>query len=180
MNEVDRIILNIINESSLSRFVRQGAAHDSGVITAFRTTYATIKKSGKKNNISPENRARNVRLKKALLDLGYSVTNINGYYAEVGNRPGIEESFFVVDLNDTGELLDDLMRLGKEFEQQTILYADAGERPRLYRLYPHRRMVSKPAYRANYGQKEMGDNYSKYHGRNFAHLIDDPDFWEDE
>lgn len=175
MNEVERIILNIINESSLSRIVRQRMDHDSGFITAYRSQYGTIK-----NNISPRNRARNVKLKNALLDLGYSVTNVNGYYAELGQNPDVEESFFVVDLDDSGQLKDDLMRLGKKFKQETILYADAGERPRLYRLYPHRRMVSEPAQRSSYGQRDMTGAYSSYHKRKFADHIDDPDFWEDE
>lgn len=40
MNKVDNIVLDIINESSLSRIVRHRTNHDSGFITAFRTEYA--------------------------------------------------------------------------------------------------------------------------------------------
>ena len=179
MKKVDRIILDIINESSISRIVRQRAAHDSGFITAYRSEHGIIKNDGTKNNISPRNRARNAKLKRMLQDLGYSVTNVNGFYAEVGKNPDIEESFFVVDLSDSGKLKDDLMKLGKKFNQDTILYADAGERPRLYRLYQHRRMVSEPAHGSSYGQKDMTGAYSEYRKRKFADHIDDPDFWED-
>lgn len=72
------------------------------------------------------------------------------------------------------------MRLGKKYNQDTIAYADAGERPRMFRLYPHRRMVSKHAYKADYGQKDLTGAYSEYHKRKFADQYNDPDFWAKE
>ncbi len=56
---------------------------------------------------------------------GYGVTKLHGSYPE-GGKTTKEISYFVVDLNDTGNLEKDLRNLGQEFEQDSILYIPKG------------------------------------------------------
>ena len=62
---------------------------------------------------------------------GYGVTAIKGSYIEnygsANAREVGENSFFVVDIQDSGNLRDDLLKLGEEFEQDSIIFGSAGE-----------------------------------------------------
>ncbi len=128
-----------LSESSLSRVHRQSLKLDSGAITAARGVYSKA-----------ENKQRNTSLKLKLLYLSYGITAVKGYYIECydadkiaghGGKPwkktdkdyveGLplevrEESFLVVDLRDTGTLEKNLIMLGKEFDQDSILFIEIG------------------------------------------------------
>ena len=115
----------ILNESSLSRIYNHYTKHDSGTISAFRS--ARDCGMGEKYTKS-ENMQRSSQLKSKLLTMGYSVTRINGVYIENYNTPNEipvnEVSYLVVDINDTGNLKNDLIKLGKYFDQDSITFSN--------------------------------------------------------
>lgn len=110
-----------LNESSLSRVQKAYSEHDTGTITAFR--YAHDCGEGKVLT-RKEKDGRNGILKSKLLKRGYGVTKVKGAWMENGDLEVGETSFFVVDLKDTGKLKKDLIKLGKQFEQDAITYAE--------------------------------------------------------
>jgi hypothetical protein len=118
---------NIV-ETGLSRVYRQTRDHDYGTITASR--YASDCGNGVKYTYE-QNRKRNISLLAKLRVRGYGVTSIKGSYIENYNTPNAREvgesSFLVIDIQDTGNLRDDLLLFGEEFEQDSIIYGNAGE-----------------------------------------------------
>jgi len=112
-----------INESSLSRVWKGTKEHDSGTITAFRDRRDC--NEGEPFTKS-ENEKRNGILRAKLLKLGYGVTKIKGTYIENYNTPKAkevkEDSYLVLDLEDKGNLQKDLVKLGQEFEQDSITF----------------------------------------------------------
>ena len=112
-----------LNESSLSRLWTHNEKHDCGAITAFRV--AEDCGEGDKYT-SSDNKKRNRSLEAKLLSSkGYGLTRLKGIYPESGVETK-EDSFFVVDLRDTGDLLADLKKLGAEFEQDSVLFVPKG------------------------------------------------------
>jgi len=113
-----------LKESSLSRIWRQVSEHDSGTITAFR--YATDCNNGSILTKS-DNKKRNSYLKSQLLMKGYGITEIDGIYIEnYGTSEAKkvrEESFIVIDIKDKGTLREDLIKLGNQYEQDSITYS---------------------------------------------------------
>lgn len=114
-----------INESSLSRIFNQTKKYDSGTITAFRS--ADNCNDGEEFTKS-ENKKRNSKLKAQLLKLEYGVTAIDGTYIENYNtndeKEVKEDSFLVLDLKGKGNLKKDLIKLGTEYEQDSITFQD--------------------------------------------------------
>lgn len=112
----------LINESSLSRVWTHNETHDCGALTAFRKG----EDCGKgERYYYKDNIARNKLLLAQLQAKGYGVTSLRGIYPE-GGKPTTERSFFVVDLEDTGNLFEDLKKLGEEYQQDSILFAPKG------------------------------------------------------
>ena len=66
-------------------------------------------------------------MKAQLLSLGFGVTAIDGVYIENFNspdaRPVREESFIVIDIKNKGNLKKVLMKLGEQYEQDSITYS---------------------------------------------------------
>ena len=161
-----------INESSLSRIWKHSKNHDSGTISAFR--YA--KNCGEGDvYTTKQNKDRNAILKAKLLTKGYSVTSIKGSYTEnYGSDNEIdvnEESFFIVDINDTDELKKDLIKFGEMFEQDSITYAN--KKGDYYLIGTNKCPNSHPGYKKEvkegksiYGEK--GKFFSKIGGRPFV------------
>jgi len=116
----------ILSESGLSRLYNQSKQFDYGTITAFRS--ARDCNTGVPYT-KAENKARNRQLLNKLLAKGYSVTKIKGSYIEnygsSDEREVGENSFIVFDIKKTGKLKKDLLALGEEFEQDSIIYSDA-------------------------------------------------------
>ena len=112
----------VITESGLSRLWKHNEEHDCGAMTAFRvapdcgegTPYT-----------SKENKARNKSLLSKLKSIGYGVTKLHGVYPE-GGETKQEESFFIVDLQDTGELEQHLKEFGDMFDQDSVLIVPKG------------------------------------------------------
>jgi len=113
-----------LRESSLSRIYRHYTEHDSGTISAFR--YAPDCGDGKPYT-KKQNGDRNAILKALLLKSGYSVTPIDGSYIEnyqSDNEIEVdEESFFVLDIKDFGNLKETLIKLGTKFDQDSITFS---------------------------------------------------------
>ena len=90
---------------------------DSGTISACR---------GDLNN--KENKERTHKLKTDLIKLGYSVTAIKGVYKEnygkENERKVHEDSFIVFDHNNTGDLRDNLLKLGAKYDQESVTHAN--------------------------------------------------------
>jgi len=123
----------LIAESSLSRLWNKAKNHDFGTITAFRGARDCGQGEAYTKN---ENMKRNSSLKAKLLAKGYSVTPIDGSYIEnYGSKNAKEvreKSFFVADDKNKGTLKTDLLALGLEFEQDSIIFGKAGSEGVLY------------------------------------------------
>lgn len=129
--------LSHITESSLSRLWRHNDMHDCGAITAFRKYHNCGYNSdgsvatGGSDQSEPQqlsrkdNQKRNLALAADLKSLGYGLTKIIGEYPE-GGASVKEISYFVVDINDTGNLESDLIKLGEKYSQDSILFAPQG------------------------------------------------------
>jgi len=119
---------SLLNESGLSRVWKQTQEHDFGTITAFRGA----KDCGKGEPYSKsDNMKRNKSLTAKLQALRYGVTKIKGSYIENYGSENEQEvgenSFIVIDIQDKGTLKNDLLKLGEEFEQDSIIFGKAGK-----------------------------------------------------
>ena len=113
---------NFLNEAGLARVWKHGQEHDTGAMTAFRN--APDCGEGKPYS-RKENDARNKSLRTKLKPLGYGVISIQGKYPE-GGVVKSESSYFVVDNADTGKLESNLKKLGRQFDQDSILFVPKG------------------------------------------------------
>lgn len=119
-------------ESSLSRVWKHTQEHDYGTISAFR--YAPDCGNGDPY-IKKQNLQRNASMLAKLRKEGYSVTAIKGNYIENykskdpknPEREVGENSFIVIDVQDKGNLKKVMMKVGEEFDQDTILFGKAGK-----------------------------------------------------
>ena len=109
----------LLKESGLARLYKHWQEHESGTISAFRGERTTS-----------ENKELSKKLKAILLSKGYSVTPIKCVFIENYNTPDTvevkEESYFVVDIKDEGNLEKDLQELGKQFEQDSVTFSEKG------------------------------------------------------
>jgi len=126
-NKIITEAYNSMYESGLSRVYKHAQKHSIGTITAFRD--ATECNRGDQIT-KKENKKRNAILRAKLLKSGYGVTSIDGSWIndyDSGNRVVTkEDSYLVVDLKNKGKLREDLMKFGKMFEQDSIVYSEAG------------------------------------------------------
>jgi hypothetical protein len=108
----------MINESSLSRLLTHNNDHDCGVISASR-----------KESVGKDNSERRKSLKRDILSHDYDVTDVMGKYEETVNDKKIvvsEDSMFVVDNGDVGELEETLKELGEKYDQESVLILPRG------------------------------------------------------
>lgn len=121
-----------LQEATLSGIAELVQTYDYGVISAEREGEDCG--MGRKYSRG-ENRRRTAMLKKELDLRGYSITKIEGFMQkqddddEEGNdvkEVFTEDSFFVVDMDMTGNLERDIIRLGERFEQDTVIFGEAG------------------------------------------------------
>lgn len=113
---------HLINESGLSRLWQHNEEHDCGALTAYRTA----RNCGEGEPYSSkENKQRNKSLLAKIKANGYGATTLRGKYPE-GGKSVTEVSYFVVDLQDKGNLEKTIKALGKEFEQDSILFIPKG------------------------------------------------------
>lgn len=109
---------DFLNESSLSRLWRKYKECDSGTISAFKG-YRSHKENMKKHR----------ELVAKLLGSGFSVTKIQGSFIENYKTPYAKEvhelSLIVFDHKKSGKLKNALLKLGAEFEQDSITFCDS-------------------------------------------------------
>ena len=119
---------SLLVESGLSRVWKQTREHDYGTITAFRSAEDCNKG---KPYTKADNMKRNKSLVSKLQSLRYGITKIKGSYIEnygsQNEKEVGENSFIVIDLQDKGSLKRDLLKLGEEFEQDSIIFGNAGK-----------------------------------------------------
>jgi len=115
---------SLYKESSLSRIWKHNIEHDCGAITAFRKCTDCDCTNGRLYT-KKEKLQRNKSLTAQLISLGYGVIRLNGKYPE-GDKVTKEISYFVVDLKDSGYLEKDIIRLGKDFQQDSVLFIPKG------------------------------------------------------
>ena len=167
-----------LNESSLSRIWEHYTKHQTGTLSAFR--YAEDCGKGKVYSLS-ENKKRSAKLKALLLKDGYGVTPIDGIYTEnYGTDDAIEveeDSYFVVDLKDKGQLKKDLIKYGEMFDQDSITFSEAngayyiistntcGGYPGFGKIGVEDKLGAPKFGKANKGEDEF---FSKIRGRAFV------------
>lgn len=159
-----------LTESSLSRLWSKTEKHTCGAITGYRG-----------ENTTEENRENNRILVNYLQGKGYSLTRVDGSYIENFNTPTAREvrepSFFVcnhtVEGDDGGQLENDLRKLGKRFDQDSVLIVPAGAQD-AYLVGTSDRSDAWPApgQRVPVGSAKWGDSlgpfFSRVGGRKFA------------
>lgn len=166
LNEVAQSLL----ESSLSRLWSKTQKHTCGAISGYRD-----------ERTRAENRRHHAKISRYLQGRGYSVTSVKGSYIEnFGTdtaREVDEPSLFVcnhgVEGDDGGELKRDLIKMGKDADQDSILVIPHGGKG-AYLVGTSRRDNAWPDYgqsvRVGDGRfgKVAGEFMSKIRGRKFA------------
>jgi len=112
----------VLNESGLARLWNHNERYDCAAMTAFRK--ARDCNTGQLYTMA-EKKARNKSLLAKLQTKGYGVTKLIGIYPEAGVKTK-ERSFFIVDLQERGTLLNDVKKWGEEFEQDSVLFVPKG------------------------------------------------------
>lgn len=138
-------LLNILNkqcddrellESSLSRFLDKFSKHDAAVITAYRSWKEYVDDDGITTRVpvsKAENQNNNKTLFAALYAAGYSITSVLGSYIEhfgsSTEQEVAEHSFVVVNIKDTPDFHETIIKLGIKFVQDSVLLINKGEKP---------------------------------------------------
>lgn len=120
-----------LNESSLNRVYSHIMNHDCAIITAFRGKLENCITNDVSEKLSlRDNKSRNKGLKAALLYLRYAITNVKGSYIEDyladNQKEVLEDSYFVVNLKDDPKFIDNIVRLGEIFCQDSVLIMEKG------------------------------------------------------
>lgn len=147
LNELKKVVKEVIQESSLSRVHQHVAEHDCAIITTFRNdpsdhTKCTHEESpasyqSDKTKKLDINKLNNRDLKATLLKLGFGVTAVDGTFVENFDTPKAlevkEDSLFVVNLSDDPSFYDKIKELGKKYCQDSVLIVPQGGKDvRLY------------------------------------------------
>jgi hypothetical protein len=156
-------------EASLNRIYQKTKNHAVGAVTAFRG-----------DKTKAENKANNKKVLAYLMNAGYSVIKVKGSYlenygSETQKEVG-EESFFVanykIDGDDGGQLERDLIKLGRLYDQDSILSVPFEKKGYLYGTskrddafpdYSQKVVVGKPVF-----GDAKGEFFSRVKGRKFA------------
>ena len=108
-----------LTESGLSRLYQHMMDYDSAIISAFRNEYT-----------NKQNYERSRELKAQLLSAGYGVTKIDGSYIENFETPEAievsEQSLFISNRGGAANFINEIARLGEEYEQDSVLIIPEG------------------------------------------------------
>jgi hypothetical protein len=122
----------LLNESTLNRIHTHVMEHDCSVITAFRNSFVNClddDNDEERLNIRT-NKNINKTLKATLLSLGYGVTEVKGTYIEnylSDNEIEVkEDSYFVVNLKDDPDFVDNIIKMGEILCQDSVLIIKQG------------------------------------------------------
>ena len=156
-------------EASLNRIYQKTKNHAVGAVTAFRG-----------DKTKAENKSNNKKVLAYLMNAGYSVIKVKGNYlenygSETQKEVG-EESFFVanykIEGDDDGQLERDLIKLGRLYDQDSILSVPFEKKGYLYGTskrddafpdYGQKVVVGKPVF-----GDAKGEFFSRVKGRKFA------------
>lgn len=103
-------------EYSLNRSVHWLNNRNCAILTAWRGNY----------NRS-ENNKRNQELQHALRGFGFGVIRVKGCYPEIGKEVDKENSFLVIDLEDTPDFREIIYEHSERYEQDNFLYKPVDE-----------------------------------------------------
>jgi len=127
------VLSNQISESSLSRINKYIKNNQCAVISAFRkslTNCLSDESDDRKINIF-DNKGRNKKMYSALLALGYDVTKVKGTYIENYMQENAievkEDSYFVVNSTDDPKFIQNIIKLGELFCQDSVFIFDFGD-----------------------------------------------------
>lgn len=139
LNELKKVVHQVIQESSLSRIRQHVEQHDCAIITAFRNNPSEhdscvheAPSTHQSQNLKPIdiNKLNNRDLKATLLKLGYGVTAVDGTFVENFDTPEAvevkEDSLLVVNLTDDSSFYDQIKNLGKKYCQDSVLIVPQG------------------------------------------------------
>lgn len=111
----------VLTESSLNRIIDHNLKHECACITAFR-------KWKLKNEVlftKDEKLKRNKILLSKLLSKGYKTIAVSGQFPE-GGKIVKENTYFVINAEDDPNFFDNIIKLGIEFEQDSVLLIPVG------------------------------------------------------
>ena len=128
-----------INESSLGRLYDYMQSSDVGFVTAFKSPswikshYKVESGASVPREVHKINRERNNDLLKNIRAKGYSCFKVDGSYenqerknAGLPNYTDKEESFAVVNTHHNKNFVNDIVELGKKYNQESVLIVKAG------------------------------------------------------
>lgn len=152
----------MLNESSLSKIHKYRQTCDTGAISTMRPKKTRAVARKEINWLISE-----------LQKKGFVAIKTIGYY-----QGGSEQSLFVADPKNNGNLKETLIEYGKLFNQDTILFRPKGGKSRLIITRGKKfGNETQDSHTSSYGSS-TSDNYSKVGGRTFSDTIDiDDDFW---
>jgi hypothetical protein len=108
-----------LTESGLSRLYQHMMDYDSAIISAFRNEYT-----------NKQNYERSRELKAQLLSAGYGVPKTDGSYIENFETPEAieisEQSLFISNRGGAANFINEIARLGEEYEQDSVLIIPEG------------------------------------------------------
>lgn len=178
----------LLGENSISRLIKHNTLHDCGVISAFipgpdRGDTKEYPQTGAgKNKLyhalnlhKKEMMKRDKSLFNELRSSGYDVTRVRGAYTYETGEMDREQSWFVVDKDDTGKLKKDLIKLGSKFGQESILYLPKNGKGFFIWTKPnHENKVGwvSPVKRGTSYGAASGGYFSEVGSRPFQHDID--------
>ena len=122
----------LLTESSLSRIYQHITEHDTALLTAFRDDASDLSSCLEVAvDAGLSNKERNRNLQATLLSLGYGVTAVDGSFIEnYGNLDKQvevkEDSFFVVNLNNSPDFTEAITGLGTKYCQDSVLIIPQG------------------------------------------------------
>ena len=152
----------MLNESSLSKIHKYSQTCDTGAISTMRPKKTRAVARKEINWLISE-----------LQKKGFVAIKTVGYY-----QGGSEQSLFVADPKNNGNLKETLIEYGKLFNQDTILFRPKGGKSRLIVTRGKKFGNETQDSHASSYDSSTSANYSKVGGRTFSDTIDiDDDFW---
>tara|TARA_R100001510_G_C7622770_1_gene183294 strand:+ start:69 stop:1205 length:1137 start_codon:yes stop_codon:yes gene_type:complete len=143
----------LINEAGLNKIRQDMSDYDTAFITAFRgdindksvcvyvpPSEEELSERDKMGKRGETNKRNNKELSAFLLSQGYGVKNVQGSYIEnFGSvdpekipREVKEASFFVTNLNNDPEFVEQIINLGKRYCQDSVIIVPKGEEGYIY------------------------------------------------
>ena len=102
---------------SLNRSVHWLNNRNCAIVSAWRGNYNR-----------EENDKRNFKLQRTLRDYGFGVIRVKGCYPEIEKKVEKENSFLVIDLEDTPDFAERIYEQSEHFEQDCFLYKPIDEK----------------------------------------------------